>query len=208
MKNLKLLLAGISFLLVVTLPGLASADVNDFIIKSFKSDQTLTRQDKQGQLRITERIDLVFTDNNHGILRAIPNRYKDHPLQLSVNQIMSDSGAPTDYTTYQSNGNTVLKIGDPNRTVTGPQSYTIDYTVRNVIGFYDDHDELYWDVNGDQWQQQFENVSLSLHLPSDLRLKDQPLCYAGSFGSTAMPPQNAPAADIHAIIDWILHRLQ
>ena len=30
----------------------------------------------------------------------------------------------------------------------------------------------------------------------------------GSFGGTAMPPQNAPVADIRAIVDWILHRLQ
>ena len=31
---------------------------------------------------------------------------------------------------------------------------------------------------------------------------------AGSFGSTAMPPQLAPIDDIRAIIDWILNRLQ
>lgn len=31
---------------------------------------------------------------------------------------------------------------------------------------------------------------------------------AGSFGSTAMPPQSAPVADIRAIVDWILDRLQ
>ncbi|HKP67362.1 MAG TPA: c-type cytochrome, partial [Casimicrobiaceae bacterium] len=31
---------------------------------------------------------------------------------------------------------------------------------------------------------------------------------AGSFGGAAMPPQNAPVADIRAIIDWILNRLQ
>ena len=31
---------------------------------------------------------------------------------------------------------------------------------------------------------------------------------SGSFGSTAMPPQSAPVAEIRTVIDWILHRLQ
>ncbi len=183
MKSLKLLLLSLGFLGVVVFPAAASADVNDFVITSFKADETLTRSDPQGELRVIERINVNFSDNNHGILRAIPERYKNHSLQLHINKISSDTNAPTDYDTYTSNGNTVLKIGDPDRTVTGAQEYTIDYTLRNVISFYNDHDELYWDVNGDQWEQSFQNVSVTLHLPKDLKTKQQ-LCYAGAFGST------------------------
>lgn len=185
MRRLKYLLASLSLGLVLLAPGLAVADVNDFQITNFNSDQTLTKQDKQGELRIVESIDLVFTDNNHGILRAIPDRYKGHSLQLEINKVSSNSGAPAEYTTYSQNGNTVLKIGDPDKTVTGPQQYTIDYTVRNVISFYDGFSELYWDVNGDQWQQQFGRVSMTLHLPADLEPTKQPLCYTGIFGSQA-----------------------
>ncbi|OGL30014.1 hypothetical protein A3D14_01385, partial [Candidatus Saccharibacteria bacterium RIFCSPHIGHO2_02_FULL_47_12] len=163
----------------------AHADVNDFVITNFNADYTLTRKDKQGKMSVVERIDIVFSDYNHGILRAIPDAYKKHKLQLHVNSISSDSGAPTQYTTYKESGNTVLKIGDPNRTVTGAQSYTIDYTLNNVATFYDDHDELYWDINGDQWQQPFENVTATFHLPADLNLSaNQPACYAGEFGGT------------------------
>lgn len=136
MKSAKLLLAGIGFALICLSPGLASADVNDFVITSFTAEETLTRNDPQGELHIVERINTDFHDYNHGILRAIPNRYKNHSLQLKVNSITSDSGAPVEYTTYSSNGNTVLKIGSPSKTVTGAQEYTIDYTLRNVISFY------------------------------------------------------------------------
>jgi len=57
--------------------------------------------------------------------------------------------------------------------------------VRNVVSFYNDHDELYWDVNGDQWQQPFTAVTVVLHLPPDVKQSGQPVCYTGSYGSTA-----------------------
>ncbi len=164
---------------------LAHADVNDFTIDSFAADDTLTNADHQGQLRIIEHIKVTFADHNHGILRALPGSYKRHRLQLHVNAVSSDSGAPAQYSTYGQNGNLVLKIGDPDQTVTGQQEYTVDYTVRNVIGFYKDHDELYWDINGDQWQQWASQVTLQLHLPQGLQVAGHvPTCYTGSFGDT------------------------
>ncbi len=185
MKTLKLLLLSLSFIGIIVSPGLASADVNDFVVTSFKADESLTRHDRQGELRVVENINVNFSDYNHGLLRAIPDRYKNHSLQMHVNRITSGTYAPTSFTTYGSNGNTVIKIGDAARTVTGTQQYTIDYTLRNVISFYDDHDELYWDVNGDQWDQTFQHVAVNLHLPSELKTNHPTLCYAGSYQSTA-----------------------
>lgn len=185
MKTWKLWVASLSFLAILLTPTLAAADVNDFTVTSFVAKESLTRQDPQGELHVVERITVDFTDNNHGILRAIPQRYKGHALQLQVNSIGSDTQAPVDHSTYTSNGNTVLKIGNPNQTVTGTQEYTLDYTLRNVISFYKDHDELYWDVNGTDWTQPFTNVSVELQLPADLHQTKQPRCYTGNFGSTS-----------------------
>lgn len=182
----------ISFLLSLALTAgilaaapLAHADVNDFTVTSFSADETLSKADPQGELHIVERINVRFTDFNHGILRAIPATYKKHRLLLHVNSVSSTSGAPAMYSTYGQNGNMVVKIGDPGRTITGNQEYTVDYTVKNVITFYNDHDELFWDVNGDQWQQPFDKVNLTLHLPSGIKLDShlKPLCYTGDFGS-------------------------
>jgi uncharacterized membrane protein YgcG len=184
MRPLAKVLLLLVVLLAVAVPGTARADVNDFTA-DMRSDETLTTADHQGSLRIVEHIDVDFHDYNHGILRAIPNSYKNHKLQMHVNSVTSTADSQNQFSTYTSNGNTVLKIGDPNRTVTGKQSYTIDYTLRNVITFYPDHDELYWDVNGDQWQQNFDRVSVSLHLPDSVRVSNPAQCYTGSFGSTA-----------------------
>ncbi|HSX34714.1 MAG TPA: DUF2207 domain-containing protein [Candidatus Saccharimonadales bacterium] len=180
-----LLCLGVAAGIFVAAP-VAHADVNNFTVTSFTADETLTSADPQGELHIVEHINVDFTDMNHGILRALPNTYKKHRLLLHVNQVSSRSGAPAMYSTSNQNGNMVVKIGDPARTVTGSQEYTIDYTVKNVITFYNDHDELFWDVNGDQWTQDFNKVSLNLHLPNGLKLDShlKPICYTGTFGST------------------------
>ena len=183
MKHIRLALLALGFMAVLLLPQVVSAGVNDFTVTNFSSDQTLTNEDPQGQLNIVERINVDFTSFNHGILRVIPQNYKGHSLQLKVNSVSSETGAASQYTTYTSNGNTVLKIGSPSRTVTGPQQYTINYTVSNVLSFYDGKAELYWDVNGDQWQQQFNSVDATLRIPKDLALAVPPTCYTGGYGS-------------------------
>src|SRR5579883_662348 len=119
---------------LLLLPGHAAADVNDFDITDFQAAYTLSKADPHGQLRVVEHISVDFTDNNHGLLRTLPEQYKGMPLDLHVNDVTSDSGAPSTYTvTSDGNGNDVIKIGDPSRTVTGAQEYTIDYTLDNVI---------------------------------------------------------------------------
>ena len=185
MRRFALLLALIGITSLAIVP-LAHADTSDFTVTDFTADETLTRADKQGELRIVERIQVDFTDYNHGILRAIPKSYKGNPLRFRLNGISSDSGAPTNVSKSTQNGNLLLKIGDPSRTVTGPQEYTLDYTLDNVISFYGDHDELYWNVNGDQWNQPFTHVQATVHLPPGLRLAtDAPRCFAGSYGTSS-----------------------
>lgn len=182
MRMLTALASLTAMLVLFTAP--VYADVNDFTITKFDSKQTLSKDDPQGTLRIIETIDVIYTDNNHGILRAIPEKYQGNSLKFQLNSITSKSGAPTNVSTYSQSGNIVLKIGDPNKTVTGAQSYTINYSLTNVITFYDNHDELYWDVNGDQWDQPVLDVSMRLHLPSGVTLSsDQPTCFAGVYGS-------------------------
>jgi hypothetical protein len=185
MKRLFGLVAGVLLSLLVLTP-LAHADVNDFVIEAFDADYTLTSDDKQGQLRVIENIAVNFSDNNHGILRALPDHYKKHRLETKIESVTSSTGAPAQYSTYGSNSNKVLRIGDPNKTVTGRQVYTIIYTMRNVMGFYPGHDEFYWDINGDQWQQQANRVSVVLRMPPGVEFarNNDTLCFTGSFGST------------------------
>jgi uncharacterized membrane protein YgcG len=166
-----------------------AADVNDFAVKSFTADYYLTRNvSNRSQMRVVEKIVATFpqTDQNHGIERAIPDTYDGHTVKLKVRSVKKDASHAWQYTTYGSNDNTVLRIGDADRYVHGDQTYLIEYTLQDVTKGFSDHDELFWDVNGTGWSQPFGSVTARLHLTG--RIKDaytsQTRCFSGREGET------------------------
>lgn len=182
MKKIKLLVVGLVAVFMFV-PSVAYADVNDYTVTDFSADYRLSREDPQGTLDILERISVDFTDQNHGIERAIPKKYEGQNQHIKVTKVERD-GNTEPYTTYGSNGNEVLRIGDANQTITGAHVYVINYSVENVIKFADGKDQLIWNTNGTQWQQPFYTMSATLHLSSDLSGKfSDPACYTGSYGS-------------------------
>ena len=165
-------------------------DPQDFEVERFEADYYLTREtDRSATLRVSETIVARFAqaDQNHGILRAIPESYQGHTISLKILAVTGSDGRPWPYQTYSQNNNRVLKIGDPGRFIHGRQTFAISYQMRNVISFQNTRDEFFWDVNGDQWQQPFELVVARLHVPRQLAnsLTPQQRCYAGYSGDTA-----------------------
>ncbi len=195
MSKLRTIATGLSgFILLLTLvlaPTVVQAQsTQDFTIRSFDADYYLSRDSQRiSKLSVTEKIVAEFPayDQNHGILRAIPLTYQKHDVGLKIDKVVDAGGTKLSYTTDTSNGNMVLKIGDGNRYVHGLQEYDITYHMQNVTQKFNDHDELFWDVNGDQWQQPFGEVSARIHIPADLagNLKADKRCYTGTYGSTA-----------------------
>ena len=77
-----------------------------------------------------------------------------------------------------------VRIGDANRFVDGHQTYVITYRVENAILFFDDHDELYWNVTGNNWKAVIQEASADVDL--EARSKSSRLWaagYTGVFGS-------------------------
>lgn len=70
---------------------------------------------------ITEKIDVVFTNSSHGIFRNIPTSGGSIE-NVSVSENFTTSRNGSDY---------VIKIGDPDVFVSGPHSYSINYTHKN-----------------------------------------------------------------------------
>ncbi len=165
------------------------ADVNDFVITDFSADYYLSKDNPHGSLNVNELIWVNFSDNNHGILRAIPDVYNGHNLNVEVLKVTDQNGKIIPYTTYKSNDNLVLKIGDPDKTVTGLNGYKIDYSLVGPISFYGDHDEFFWDVNGDQWLQPAKKVTARIHVPQSLNNQLLPAqkCFAGVYGQSTYP---------------------
>lgn len=185
-KRFRFILGGLLIMGVLFAPGLVHASTQDFFIKNFEADYYLSRDgQKTSQLKVDETIVAQFPDydQNHGIERAIPQSYQDHTVSLQIDSVTDEHGASYPYSTSTSNHNRVLRIGDANRYVHGLTTYKISYTLRNVINFQD-QDEFYWDVNGDQWSQAMESVTARVHIPPDLQssLTGQQVCYNGSYG--------------------------
>ncbi|HEX5394746.1 MAG TPA: DUF2207 domain-containing protein [Candidatus Saccharimonadales bacterium] len=181
-----LILAGCG--LILPAGRAAAQDTQNFTVTSFDAQYFLHRNtQKTSVMNVIETINAKFPDfdQNHGILRAIPKSYQGHTVSLSIESVKNAQGTAWKYTTSTDHDNTVLKIGDADVFVHGPQTYVIRYTVRNVINFQPDHQELYWDVNGDQWPQSFGRVSATVQIDKNVadQLQDRQVCYAGSPGS-------------------------
>ncbi len=164
------------------------AGVEDFSFKAFEADYYLTRDGQNvSQLKVVEKLTAVFPDydQNRGVRRAIPKKYKGRDNDVKVVSVTDGDGRPRAYKTASQNDNLIISIRSDNY-VYGEQQYVITYTLRDVISFEDNQEEWYWDVNGDQWPQEFQTVIARAHVPVELatKLSQQQKCFTGTYGST------------------------
>lgn len=172
--------------------NLAYADTQDFTISNFQVDYYLS-SDSEGRsvLKTIESITAVFPeyDQNHGIERALPSTYDGHSVSLDIESVKDEDGIDQNYSQYDSNGNLVVRIGDPDKYVHGSKTYVIIYTQRDVTKYFADtnDDEFYWDVNGVGWSQPFSQVSATVHIDQSIigQITGKQSCYYGEMGSTA-----------------------
>jgi len=64
----------------------------------------------------------------------------------------------------------------------GRYSYTLTYRTTRQLGFFEEHDELYWNVNGNGWRLPLDRVSCTVHLPGGATALEA-LAYEGPMGS-------------------------
>jgi type II secretory pathway pseudopilin PulG len=174
-------LAGAWLVVVSAPPGLAD---EGWVITSFHSDIVIA---PNSDLLVTEDIRVDFGSlQKHGIFRTIPFRYRyddtrDRYHLLSVKSV-TDGTRPLPYDDSVTNYTEVIKIGDPNRLVSGNQRYVITYTVAGAMNSFSDHSELFWNVDGALWPVPKTRVTATVHVPSGSLHKSA--CYQGPEGST------------------------
>jgi uncharacterized membrane protein YgcG len=139
---------------------------------------------------VVENISYDFGDQHrHGIFREIPIRYgrgraADYRISLEVESVTNGSGAARPYQISTSGRNLRIRIGDPNREVSGPQSYLIRYRVKRGILYFDDHDELYWNVTGTEWPVPIDRAEAMVFLPEGAPLELMAFnCFTGPMGA-------------------------
>jgi uncharacterized membrane protein YgcG len=146
------------------------------------------RIEARGTLLVTERIAYDFgTEERHGILRDVPVRFRyddrhDRVYPLDVLGVSGSPGTPDQYKAENVDTSLRIRIGDPDRTVSGRHDYTISYRVEGALNGFADHDELYWNAIGTQWQAPIKRASVRVAAPAAI---GRVACYAGPAGSTA-----------------------
>ncbi len=157
-----------------------------FTINKFHSDITI-HQDSS--FLVQETIDVKFDRPRHGIFREIPFKYRDElgktmETPTTVISVMDGSGKKWKYQVRKVDPFIHIRIGDANQYVAGHQTYVIAYQVDNAILFFDDHDELYWNVTGNEWKASIEEASAQVSLAIKTSSRNLwTACYTGAFGS-------------------------
>lgn len=179
------------FCLLFCFPQRALAD-DSWLIENFNSHIAIQQS---GVVRVAETISVDFrTQSKHGIYRDIPYLYEANGKQtyteVNIAKVLQNN-LPAKYTVSQTNGYEDIKIGDPSQTITGRNVYTIVYTVTGVLRGFSDHDELYWNVTGNDWQVEIQKAEATVTLPGQGITRIT--CYEGVVGSQT-PCQSAIAS--------------
>ncbi|MCH8049734.1 DUF2207 domain-containing protein [Patescibacteria group bacterium] len=156
---------------------------------SIDSFDALIDVNEDASLTITETISTTFGVDKHGILRNIPVVYRDQlgnkvRIKLDVLSVLRNGEIEDHFISY-SGSNKVLRIGNPFVTITGEQVYEIRYRVERAILYFDQHDELYWNVTGtpEDTEVPITNATAVVRLPEGISATATG-CYTGYFGST------------------------
>ncbi|WP_278550455.1 DUF2207 domain-containing protein [Cloacibacillus evryensis] len=122
------------------------------VITAFHSD---IRIERDGSLIVTEeiRVNIEHKKIRNGLTRSFPVRYKDRDgktvsTEFNVEEVRLD-GRPVRWSQKEEENFSTLRLGSPETPAPmGEHTYTIRYKAVGQIGFFTDHDELYWNVTG------------------------------------------------------------
>ena len=187
MAPMRRISALLTLLVLVLLPG-ARASGQAFVFESTPRYDVDITIEPSGSILVEETIVQEFGSTpRHGIYRDIPERLRydesyDRVYPIDVVSVTGSPGTPTDLQTEHVGGFLRLRIGDPDRTITGRHTYTIVYRVEGAMNGFDTHDELYWNAIGAEWEQDVGRSTVTVRGPAGIT---QVACFAGLYGSDA-----------------------
>lgn len=183
MNRLRLLIISLIFFLSISVTSVFAEQIN-----SFNSSITIN---PDGTIDVFENIEYDFESlDRHGIFRTI-DRVKENQdgkkfvLDVDVISVTDEKDNPIQFDESIEGEYMNLKIGDPNGTISGVHSYRIKYIVGGALTYFSNHDELYWNTTGNEWEVPIAKASAAVTLPGNIA-KDQikTHCYTGYYGST------------------------
>lgn len=152
------------FLLVIGLAAPACA--RQLKIQKFSAEIFV---EPDSSLDVTETIEANFIGVWHGLYRTIPVEYVtpqgfNYSLFVKLESVTDAAGQALKVESSRQGHYLKWKIyiddaTDADRTI------QVHYLVRNGLKFFEDHDELYWNVTGDEWDIPVGDASAQIILP-------------------------------------------
>ncbi|MDD4412174.1 MAG: DUF2207 domain-containing protein [Patescibacteria group bacterium] len=179
---MKKLLFSLFFIVGLLIGGVVRAEN----IKLFKTDIEVN---PDSSINVVESINYDFgSEQKHGIFRDIKIEQKidatsSYRFGFALLSVTDVAGQKYDYTTERAGDYMKVKIGDADKLVTGQKDYIIKYKINGAINNFSDHDELYWNATGDEWEVPIEQASASVRVAGTAINKTA--CYFGTAGSIA-----------------------
>jgi uncharacterized protein (TIGR04222 family) len=174
----------LAVLALCLVPLLACADER---ILEYRSDIQVL---ENGQLTVTEfiRVRSEGRDIRRGIYRDFPTDYTDRlGNHVSVDfvplSVSRDGRAEDWHTTKQANG-VRLYAGSADRMLSpGIHDYELVFTTHRQLGFFADHDELYFNAVGNGWAFPIDHALVTVTLPFGVPPEQLSLdVYTGAYG--------------------------
>jgi uncharacterized membrane protein YgcG len=144
-----------------------------------------------GSMQVTEtiRVRAEQLEIKRGIYRDFPTDYKDrfgnrYRVGFEVVAVNRD-GRPEEWHTEAQGRGVRVYMGRQNVYLdSGVYTYVLTYHTNRQLGFFADHDELYWNVTGNHWNFPIDEASARVILPESIPAERlAPEAYTGPLGA-------------------------
>ncbi len=170
----------ILLVIVVSVPAFA----RDWRIANFNMNASIGTD---GKASITEEITCVFLGEYHGIYRDIPIEYPgpngtNYSLFLNVRGVTDSDGNSLKFEKSRKGPYLHLKVYVPGAT-DSTKTVRITYESPNAVRYFDDHDEFYWNVTGNDWPVPIDRASAVVAFPAAAAGSLRAQAFTGVYGS-------------------------
>jgi hypothetical protein len=184
---LQSLLALLLLLASAPLSGRAAplaAQARSLTIESFDAEIAVR---SSGDVDVKEVLRVRFDGEWNGLRRVLPEAYRtpagfNYRLLLDVEGAADAQGRPLRVEERRDGGDRELRIWVPDAR-DAVRTVVLRYRVRNALRFFGQHDELYWNVTGTEWEIPIEAAYATILLPAGVQGVEAG-AYTGATGST------------------------
>ncbi|MCX7564087.1 DUF2207 domain-containing protein [Xanthomonadaceae bacterium XH05] len=196
----------VAWMFLLWLGSIASAMADERIL-----DYTvLVQVQPDASLEVTEHITVRAEGANirRGIYRDFPTRYRDRAgnrmvVDIDVLEVTRDGSPEPWFIENLSNGIRINTGNDDFLPVPAEFRFTLRYRTTRQIGFFPEHDELYWNAIGTGWAFPIDAAQVQVRLPKPVPMAR--MSVEGYTGAQGAKDQNYVASVLEpGIAHWRL----